>query len=79
MKAVSFLIETNHKSLAYALNLRTLLIHAIYSAHTTKIHFKSHCLSRNALLKKANIDCTPSHEGKQHRILTEKIAQDADV
>lgn len=69
MKAVSFLIETNHKlallnSLAYALNLRTLLIRAIYSAHTSKIHFKSHCLSRNALLKKANIDCTPSHERK---------------
>lgn len=69
MKAVLFLIESNHKLatlnfLAHALNVRILSFHAIYSAQTTKIHFKSHCLSRNALLKKANIEGTPSHERK---------------
>ena len=82
---MAFLIETNHKlalinSLAYALiSVRKLLIHAIYSTHTTKIHFKSHCLSRNALLKKANIDCTPSHERKTTSYSGGEIDRDADV
>ena len=71
MTAVLFLMESDHKLamdthhfLPRTLNVRTLSFRTIYSAQTTKMHFKSHCLSRNALLNKANIEGTPSHERK---------------
>lgn len=58
-----------------------MFFHAIYSAQTTKIHFKSHCLSRNALLKKANIIGTPllGTRRKQHHVVAPKTAFHADV